>query len=55
MLHKPARRLRAEIYSSAEDERWDKRGTQLETPSDVFDVLDNNVGSKTQENTCGGG
>jgi hypothetical protein len=55
MLHKPARGLRTEIYSGAEDERWDKRGTELETPSDVFDVFDNNICSKAQENTCAEG
>lgn len=52
MLHKPARRLWAEEYANGEDERWDECGTELETPSDIFYVFDNNVGSKTQENTC---
>lgn len=55
VLHKPARRLRAEKDTNGEDERWDKRGAKLETPSNIFDVFDNNVGSKAQENTCTGG
>ena len=52
MLHKPARRLGTEEDANGKDEGWNECGAELKTPGDIFHILDNNVGSEAQENTC---
>lgn len=54
MLHQPARRLGAEKDTGAQGEGRDECRTELQTPSDITGVLDNDVGAETQEDTCGG-
>ena len=49
MLHKPTRRLGTEKDTTAQDEGWDERRTKLETPSNATDVLNNDIGTKAQE------
>lgn len=53
MLHEPTRGLGTEPDTQHEDEGRNKCGTELETPGDATGVLDNDIGSKTQEDTCG--
>jgi hypothetical protein len=53
VLHKPARRLGAEVNAQHECEGWDERRTELETPSYATSVLDNDVGAEAQEKSCG--
>ena len=53
VLHEPTRALGAEEDTTTEDEGWDERGTELETPSDAASVFDNDVGAEAQEDTWG--
>lgn len=46
VLHKPTRGLGTKEDTNAEDEGWDERRTELETPSDVTSVFNNNVGAE---------
>lgn len=53
MLHEPARRLGTKEDTNAEDEGWDERWTELETPRYVASVFNNDIGAEAQEDTCG--
>lgn len=49
MLHQPTRRFGAEPDTSTKDEGGDKGRSELKTPSDIADVLYNDVGAETEE------
>lgn len=51
VFHEPTGRLWAEKDTEAEKEGWDEGRSELETPSDVTSVFDNDVGGETQEDT----
>lgn len=54
VLHEPAGGLGAEEDANHEDEGGDEGRTELETPGNGTDILDNHVGAEAQEDTCGG-
>ena len=43
MLHKPTGGFRTEEYADSEQKSRYKCGTKFKTPSDIADILDNNV------------
>jgi hypothetical protein len=51
MLHQPSRRLRTEVDADGEEEGGDKGRTEFESPSDFADILDDDVGAETEEDT----
>lgn len=55
MFHEPTRRLWTEENANHEKEGGDEGRAKLQTPSDVASVLDDNIGGKSEENTCNGG
>lgn len=55
VLHEPARGLGAEVDTNGENKRRDKGRTELETPTDITGVFDNDVGGQAQEDTWGRG
>lgn len=52
VLHEPTRRLGTEPDTATEDEGGNEGRTELQTPSDGASVFDDDIGTKTQENTC---
>ncbi|KAI6750394.1 hypothetical protein HG530_014675 [Fusarium avenaceum] len=51
MLHQPSRRLGTEVDAGGEEEGGDKGRTEFESPGDVADILDDDVGAETEEDT----
>jgi hypothetical protein len=51
MLHQPSRRLGTEVDAGGEDEGGDEGGTEFKSPGDVTDILDDDVGAETEEDT----
>lgn len=51
VLHQPTRRLGAEEDADGEEQGGDEGRAELKTPSDLGNVLDDNVGAEAQEDT----
>lgn len=51
LLHEPTRRLGAEVDTDGKEEGGDEGRSELETPSDLADVLDDDVGGESEEDT----
>jgi hypothetical protein len=51
VLHEPTRRLGAKEDANHQDKRRNESRAELQTPRDITSVLDNHVGTETQEDT----
>lgn len=52
VLHQPTRRFGTEVDADGEEEGRDEGRAEFETPGDVANIFDDDIGAETEKDTC---